>query len=175
MTDDAVFFEEIVEDDAEAELLEREEINGNGLSTLRAIAASDVGRDGLAIANDPIDDAGPDVLLDSAQMIREGITGGFSGLGHEIGNVDARGFGFGNRVGDFWNQEIGEDAGIEGTGPEEDEVRQLDGFDDSGKRTDTGGRELEFLDGGAAGGDARFAVNYASILERGDELNVRKR
>ena len=175
MTDDAVLFEEIVEDHAEAELLEREEINGDRLSALRAIAASNVGRDGLAIGDDPIDHAGPDVFLNSAKMIREGVAGGFPGLGHEIGNVDSRGFGFGNRVGDFWNQEIGEDAGVEGAGPKEDEVRMFDGFDDSGKRTDTGGRELEFLDGGAAGSDARFAVNYASIFERGDELNVRKR
>jgi len=175
VADDAVLFEEIVEDHAEAKLLEREEINGDRFSALRAIAASNVGRDGLAIGDDPIDHTRTDVLLDSAKMIREGVAGSFPGLGHEIGNVDARGFGFGNRVGDFWNQEVGEDAGVEGTGPEKDEVRMLDGFDDSRKRTDTGRRELELFDGRAAGGDARFAVNYASIFECGDELNVRKR
>ena len=134
MADDAVFLEEIVEDDAEAELLERREIDGHGLGALGAVAPGDIGRDGLAIGDDPIDDAGLDVILDGAQMICERVAGSFAGLGHEIGDIDARGFGFGDGAGDFRNQEIGQDAGVERAGAQEDEVRVFDGFDDGGKR-----------------------------------------
>jgi len=43
VAEDAVFFKEIVEDDAEAELLERGEIDGDGLGALCAVTASDIG------------------------------------------------------------------------------------------------------------------------------------
>src|SRR6266849_7847157 len=61
---DAVFLEEVVEDDAEAELLEGGEIDGHGFGALGAVAAGHVGGDGLAIGDDPIDDAAGDVFLD---------------------------------------------------------------------------------------------------------------
>ena len=174
VAEDAVFFEEIIEDDAEAELLERGQIDDNGFCALRAIPAGDVGRDGLAVGDDPIDDAGPDVLLNSAQVIGEGVAGGFAGLGHEIGDVDARRLGLGNGAGDFRNQQIGQDAGVERARTEKDEVGVLDGFDHGRKRAHLCWRKFQFFDGRAAGGDARFAVDDAAVLEGGDEMNVRK-
>ena len=54
VSEDAVFLEEIIEDDAEAELLEVREIDGDWFGTLRTITASDIGRDGLPIGDDPI-------------------------------------------------------------------------------------------------------------------------
>jgi len=98
---DAVFLEEIVEDDAEAEFLEGGKIDGHGFGALRAVTPGHIGRDGLAIGNDPIDDAAGDVLLDGAEMIAEGVAGGFAGLRHQIGDVDARSFGIGDGGGDF--------------------------------------------------------------------------
>ena len=50
VADDAVFFEEIVEDDAEAELLERREIDGDGLGALGAVAAGDFGETAWRLA-----------------------------------------------------------------------------------------------------------------------------
>jgi hypothetical protein len=175
VADDAVFFEEVVEDDAETELLERREIDGHGLGALRAVATGDVGRDGLAIGNDPIDDAGLDVILDGTQMIGERVAGSFAGLGHEIGDVDARGFGFGDGGGDFRDQKIGQDACVERAGAEEDEVGVLDGFNDGGKRAHLARRKFQLLDRRATGSNASFAVDDAAVLERGDEMNVRKR
>ena len=99
-----MFLEEIVEDDAEAELLEFGEIDGNGLGTLCAVSASDIGRNGLPVGDDPIDHSRTYVLLDGAEMVRECVAGSFAGLGHEIGNVHARSFGFGDGVGDFRDQ-----------------------------------------------------------------------
>ena len=101
VAEDAVFLEEIVEDDAEAEFLEGGKIDGHGLGTLRAVTPGHIGRDGLAIGDDPIDDAARNVFLDGAEMIAEGVAGGFAGLGHQIGDVDARSFGISNGAGDF--------------------------------------------------------------------------
>ncbi len=116
MADDGVLLEKIVEDDAVAEFLEGGEIDDHGFGALGAVAAGDLWRNGLAIGDHPIDDAVADVLLDSAEMIGERVAGSFTGLGHQIGDVDARRLGFGDGAGDFWNQEIGQDAGVERTG-----------------------------------------------------------
>src|SRR5216683_6731543 len=166
---DAVFLEEVIEDDAEAELLEGGEVDGHRFGTLGAVAAGHVGRDGLAIGDDPIDDAGRDVFEDGAEMIGKGVAGGFAGLGHQIGDVDAGGPGLGDGGCNLRDQEIGEDAGVERAGSEEDEVGVLDGFDGFGERADAARGKLEFLDWrAAAGGDAGFAVNGAAVFERGD-------
>ena len=98
-----MFFEEIVENYAKAELLEFREIDSDGVGTLRAVPAGDIGRDRLPIGDDPIDHAGTYMLLDGAEMVCEGVARGFAGLSHEIGNINARGFGFGNGIGDFRN------------------------------------------------------------------------
>ena len=113
---DAVFLKEIVEDDAEAELLERGKIDGHRFGALGAVAADYIGRDGLAIGDDPIDDAMRDVFLDGAEMIGEGITCGFTGLGHQIGDVNARSLGLGDGAGNFRDQQVWENAGVKRAG-----------------------------------------------------------
>src|SRR6266478_1017796 len=57
VAEDAVFLEEIVEDDAEAELLEGGKIDGHRFGALGAVASCFDGREGLAICDVPIDDA----------------------------------------------------------------------------------------------------------------------
>src|SRR5216684_7154791 len=79
VADDGMLLEEIVEDDAEAEFLESGEIDGDRFGALGAIAPGYIGRDGAAIGDDPIDNAMGDVLLNGAEMIREGVAGGFAG------------------------------------------------------------------------------------------------
>jgi len=175
VAEDAVFFEEVVEDDAEAELLEGGQIDGHRFGALGAIAAGHVGRDGLAIGDNPIDDAAGDVFLDGAEMVGKGVAGGLAGLGHQIGDVDARSFRFCDGGGNFWDQQIREDAGVQGAGAEEDQVSLLDGFDGSSERTNAARGQLDFLDGrAAAGGNAGFAVNGAAVFEGGDEMDVRE-
>ncbi len=175
VADDTVFLEKIIENDAEAEFLKNGEIDRHRLGTLRAIAAGDFRRDGLAIGDDPVDHTVRNVFLDGAEMIGERVAGGFAGLGHQIGDVDARRFGFGDGAGDFGDEEVRENAGIERAGPEENEISLLDSFDRPGKRAHTASGKAEFLDRGATGGDASFAVDDAAVFERGDEVNVRKR
>jgi len=57
VSDNSVFLEEIVEDDAETELLEGGKIDGHRFGALGAIAPGYIGRDGAAIGDDPIDNA----------------------------------------------------------------------------------------------------------------------
>jgi len=166
---DAVFFDEVVEDDAVAELLEGVEVDGDGLSTLDAVAFGDFAGDGLAVGDDPVDDAAGAVFADRIEVIGEGVAGGFAGLGHEIGDVDTRGFRNSDGVGDFGYQQIGKDARVKRAGAEEDEVGFADGFDRFGEGARVARRKGEALDALAAGGDAGLAVDAAAVLESGDE------
>jgi hypothetical protein len=170
--DDAVFLKEIVEDNAEAEVLEFAKVDGDGFGALGAVAAGDIGRDGLTIGDDPIDHPARDVFLDGAEMIGESVTGSLAGLGHEIGDIDARRFGLDDGGSNFRDKEIGKDAGVKRTGAEQNEVGLRDGFEGFGNGTDAARRERELFNGLAAGGDARFPLDAAAILESGHERNV---
>ena len=66
-------------------------------------------------------------------MIGEGVAGGFAGLGHEIGDVHARGFGFGDGSGDFRDHQVRKNAGVERAGAKQDQVGLLDSFDGLGE------------------------------------------
>src|SRR5260370_6750757 len=175
VADDGVFLEEIVEDDAEAELLERGKVDGDGFGALGTVPPSYIGRHGLAIGNNPIDEAVRDVVLDGAEMIGKGVAGGFAGLGHEVGDVDARSMGFGDGAGNLRDEQSRKKAGVEGSGTEKNQVGFLDGFDGQGERTPTERRKLEFFDRHGAGSNAGFAVNDAAVFQRGDEMHVRER
>jgi len=175
VADDAMFLEEVVQDDAEAELLECGKIDGHRFSALRAIAPSHLGRHSLAIGDHPIDDPARDVLLDRAKVIGESVTGSLPGLGHQIGDVDAQSIRFGDGTGDFRDQQIRENAGVERARTEKNQVGLLDGFDGPTERTHAARRKLEFFDGIAASGDARFAVDGVAVFECGNQVHVRKR
>lgn len=174
VADDAVLFEEIVGDDANAELKEFFAIEADGSGVLGAIAAGDVGRNRFGVGDDDIDGATGNVMLDGAEMIAEGVAGGLTGLSHQISDVDARGFRMDDSAGNFRDQQIGNDAGVERTGAHEDEVGVFDGFDGGGERAHAAGIEREFSNGEFAAGDARFAMDAGAVGKRGDEVNVGK-
>ena len=87
------------------------------------------------------------MLANGAQMIGEGVAGGFAGLGHQIGDVDARRFGLGDGVGDFGDQQVGKNAGVERAGAEKNQIGFLDGFERFGQRARGARRERELFDG----------------------------
>src|ERR1700756_2194876 len=66
VANDAVFFEEIVEDHAESELLKLWNVDCDRFRALPAIALGDFGRNGLAVRDHPIDHALRRVALNSA-------------------------------------------------------------------------------------------------------------
>lgn len=175
VADNAVLFEEIVSDDADTELQEFIAVETDGGGVFGAITTGDVGGNGLGVGDDDIDDGAADVLLDGTKMVAEGVVGGFARLGHKVGDVDARGFRMDDGTGNFGDQEIGNDAGIEGARAHEDEVGIFDGFDSAGKGANAARVECELSNRKLATRDARFAVNTRAVGKRGDEVNVRKR
>ena len=173
VADDAVLFEEIVGNDASAELEKFVAIEPNGFGIFRAIAAGDVGGNGFGVGDDHIDDLAADVLLDGANVIAECVMSGFGRLGHQVGDVHARGFRTHDGVGNFRNQQIGNNTGVKGTRAHEDKVSEFDGFNGGGERTDAARIERELSNGKSAPRDARFAVNAGTVGKRGDKVNVR--
>jgi hypothetical protein len=174
VADDGALFKKVIEDGAQAKLIQLGEINDDLLGTLGAVALGDLRRNWLAIGDNPIDDAARRVALDGAEMIGKGVTGGFAGLCHEVGDVNARCLRMRDGPRDLGNEEIWEDAGIERAGSEKNEIGMLDGVERFSERADMARGKREFLDGNVAGGDARFTVHGAAVFQRSDEMNVRK-
>src|SRR5712692_9128373 len=119
VSDDAVFFKEIVEDHPETELFHFELVDDHGLGALRAVFPGDVGRYGLAICDNAVDKAAGDMMLDGAEMIGKSIARCLSRLGHEVRDVYARGFRTCDGLGYFRDEQIRKNAGIERSGAQE--------------------------------------------------------
>lgn len=112
MTNDAMLFQHIVEDDAVTQLLQLTQIHSNRLCALRAVTLSDFWRNRLAVGDHPIDYSTARMLPDDAKVIGKRISGSFTRLSHQIGDVDSNRFGFGNRLGNFGNEQVGKNAGV---------------------------------------------------------------
>jgi len=113
-----------------------------------------------------------DVILDGADVFAESVVGGFAGLGHEIGDVDAGSAGASDGVGNFGDEEIGNEAGVERARAKEDEIGLVNGFDGSRERLDAARGKFETTDGGRGVRDIGFALDAAAIGEGGDEMHV---
>src|SRR5260370_1651389 len=172
VADDAVLFKEIVQNDAIAELLQVGDIDRDWLSALRAVALGDVGGNRLAIGDDAVDDAARSVALNSAEVIGQSVAGGFARLGHEIGDVDPRRLGFGDGAGDFRDEQIGKNAGVQRTGAKKNQVRALNGLDRFRQGADVARKQRELPDWLSASSNARFPVNFAAAFERGYQRHV---
>ncbi len=78
-------------------------------------------------------------------------------------------------MGNFRNQEIGNDAGVKRARAHEDKVGILEGFNGFGERAHTAGHKLNLADGRAAAGDFRFAADTLAIRECGSEMYIGNR
>jgi len=175
VADDPVFFKEIVEQELDLELNEPIGVHHDRFCALSTITPRHFGSDRLTIGDNPIDDAFTHVLLDGAQMLTESVLSGFARLRHQIGNIDPRGLGSRNGVGDFRDQKIRNDAGVKRAGAHEDEVSILKCFNGFWKRTDATRHELDLADGHAATGDFRFAADALAIGECCSEVHIGNR
>lgn len=136
MADDAVFFKEIAGDETDFGFEDVAAIEENRFGAFGTVTAGNLRGDGFAIGDDSIEDVATGVILDGTKMVAESVVGGFARLGHEVGDVNARSSGTDDRVGDFGDKQIWNDAGIERTGAHEDEVSLLDGFNHRRERAD---------------------------------------
>lgn len=79
-------------------------IENNGLGALSTVTKRDFRGNGLAIGYDGVDNTTADVVNDGAEMIAEGVVGSFAWLGHEVGDVNARGFGASDSLSNLWDE-----------------------------------------------------------------------
>src|SRR2546425_2611634 len=91
VADDAVLFEQVVQNDAQSKLLQFDVIHDRGLSSFSAVAPGHLGRNGMTICHDPIQHTARCVLLDGAHVIRNGVAGCLARLSHEVRDVDTGG------------------------------------------------------------------------------------
>ena len=173
MTDDAMFLDEIAGEELDAETGDLLRIEANLLGAFGAITSCDFRGNGLAVGDDVVDEIFPDVILNGADMLAERVLRSFTGLRHEIGDIDARGPGMSDGAGDLGDEEIRKNAGVERAGPHEDEVGVVDGFEGGGERAYAAGNELEFANRNSAAGNVGFALYALAIGEGSDEMNVR--
>ena len=174
VAEDAVFFHEIAGNEADFQFENVVAIENNWICSLCAITTNDFWRDRLAIRDNRVNHGTMNVLLDGTKMIAKGEIGSFSRLGHEVGNVDARSLGPHDRVRNFRNQKIGDHAGIERAGAEEDNIGLLNCLDGRGERTDAARVQFNFVDGDLAARDASFALHAFAIGESCDQMYIRK-
>jgi len=172
VADDAVLLEQIAGDEANFPTEDFVAVEADRFGALGAVTADDFWGSSFVIGDDSIDEATADVVLDGAEVIAESVVGGFAGLGHEIGDVDAGSFGTGDSASNFRNEEIGDDAGVERAGPHEDEVGLLDGFDGLGKRTNAARGQLDFTNRNLAAGNACFPMDSLAVRKGSDEVDV---
>ena len=69
------------------------------------------------------------VLENSPDMVSIGIAFRFALLGHDVGNIDFKGIGAEDRLGDPIYQQVGNDAGVQASRPQQDHIRRLDSLD----------------------------------------------
>jgi hypothetical protein len=101
VADYAVFFEEIIKEEFDFHFSDVFDVDGDLRGALRAVAAGHFGGNAATIGDNVIDDALANVFVNGAKMLAEWVVGGFAGLGHEIGDVDAGRFGARDGVGNF--------------------------------------------------------------------------
>lgn len=174
VADDAVFFEEIIGDEADFLLEDFLAINGNRFGVFRAVAAQDRRGDGFAVGDNSVNDVARDMELDGAKMVAEGVVSGFTGLRHQVGNVHAGGFGAEDGAGNLRNEEVRDDAGVKRTGTHEDKVGVLKRLNSHGERADATWVQLDLANGKLTAGDAGLAVDALAIGESRDQVNIRK-
>lgn len=172
MADDPVFFKEVVGIEADFSLDGFVAVYDDGFGAFCAVTAGNIGGNGFAIGDDGVNDAAGDVVVDGTEMVAERIARGLAGLGHEIRNVYSGRFGADDRAGDFRNEEIGNDAGVERARSHQDEVGFVDRFDGRGKRTDPAGRQFNSANGSLAAGDAGFALHALAVRESCDQVHI---
>lgn len=175
MSDDPVLLEKIIEDDAIAKLLKLGKVGGDLLRPLTPIAFGNFRRNSAAVGYDPVYNTARRVAANGAKMIGQRIGGSFSRLRHEIGDIHAGSHGIGDSGGNFRDEEVWKNTGIERAGAEKNQVSFFNGVDDRGEWRNASRRKRKPVNGRAARGNAGFSVDDAAVREPGDELDIGKR
>src|SRR3984893_997008 len=124
------------------------EVDFDGALAFAGVALDDGGRYRAGVDDGVVEDGRvyfTGVLEDPLDVLGCGEADGFVGLGHEVADVDAGGFRFGEGLRDAADEQVGDQRGVERAGAEGDEVGVGDGFEGLGQGM-SGGRVEHQLD-----------------------------
>lgn len=158
------------------------EIGFDGALAFAGVALENHGRDRRGVDKGVVEDRVPTVALavcggsavlqDLFDVLGGGEPEGLVGLGHEIADVDARGLGGGDGLGDAADEEVGDERGVERTGAEGDEVGVGDGGERFGQGLGACGVEHELVNAEVAFGDVGLAAHNGAVFHEGGEGDV---
>jgi len=169
VAEDVAFGGEIAGDALDAEGLDTIDVGDGGFGTLGGVTLAEFGGDGGRVDEGVVEDGAAGVFVDALDVLRSGEVQAFVGLGHEIADEDAGGFGIAEGFRNAMDQEVGDDAGVKGAGADGDEVSGRDGLKRFGRRGRIGRVEHELDDALAAGGNVGFAADDGAVCHaRGD-------
>jgi len=175
VTEEVAFVGEVAGDGFDAEGADAVEVSGDGRLALVGVFIQQRGGDGRGIDEGVVEDAravSAAVVEDFFYVLGCGEAERLVGLGHEVCDVDAGGFGGGDGLGDAVNQKISDQRGVERAGADSDEIGVGDGLEGCGEGLCVGRRKHELDDAMGAGGDAGFAMYQRAILHARDEGDV---
>ena len=136
VTQDFAFVDDIAGDGFDAEVADAVEVGFDGLLVFASVLFEALGGDGSGVDEGVVEDGlagrGAGVLEDLFDVLGGGEADGLVGLGHEVADEDAGGFGFGEGLGDAVDEEVGDEGGVEGAGAEGDQVGFRDGMEGLG-------------------------------------------
>ena len=112
MSNDVVLQQKIASQNAQTQPFKFNDGWRHRFGTPAPIAPQRARRNYRAIDNGPVEEVQVGVLINCPYVIRDRISLGLARLGHQVGNVDARGFGAANRGGHAVHQKVGNNAGI---------------------------------------------------------------
>src|SRR4029077_9445358 len=149
----------------------------DNLGALFAIAAQHLRGSRSAIDHRRVKYPNAGVCVDGADVIGDGVALGLAGLRHEISNVNALGIRASDSFCDAFDQEIGNDAGVERAGADENQVCVVKRREHFGERTHAAGDETNTADSLLRAGNFFFTGNYGTVFEfrfEGDVLGGRR-
>ena len=129
--------DDIAGDGFDAEVADAVEVGFDGLLVFASVLFEALGGDGSGVDEGVVEDGltgrGAGVLEDLFDVLGGGEADGLVGLGHEVADEDAGGFGFGEGLGDAVDEEVGDEGGVEGAGAEGDQIGFRDGMESLGQ------------------------------------------
>ena len=115
------------------------------------------------------------VALDRFQMLPRGVVVGLAGLSHQVANENLGGLAFTDRAGHSGHQQIRQDACVERTWPNRDDIRRADRFQHFGQRQTLFRLQSEATNRSARCRNLSFATNDSSVFEFRNQPHITNR
>ena len=144
VAEDVALVDEVAGDGLDAEGTDAVEVGLDGGLVEAGVLREGYRADGRGVDQCVVEDLRAGVVEDFFDVLGGGEAEALVGLRHEVADVDARGVGGGEGLGDSADKEVGNERGVERAGAEGDEVGGGDGVEGLREWAGVGGGEHEF-------------------------------